>query len=51
MAVQKSERAVPEVPKILNVPPPMEKLVVEAVVANKFVVVALVPVAFRKLKF
>lgn len=31
--------------------PAPKKLVVEAVVANKFVVVALVPVAFTKVKF
>ena len=32
IAAQKSERAVPTVPKILNVPPPIAKLVVDAVV-------------------
>ena len=40
IAVQKSERAVPTVPKILSVPPPIARLVVEAVVLKKLVEVA-----------
>ena len=35
IAVQKSESAVPTVPKILNVPPPIARLVVEAVVEKR----------------
>ena len=44
IATQKSESAVPTVPKILNVPPPIARLVVEAVVEKREVVVALVVV-------
>lgn len=45
IVVQKSESAVPVVPKIESVPPPIAKLVVLAVVAKKAVEVALVVVA------
>ena len=50
METQKSDHAVPAVPKAVK-EVPTAKLVVEAVVAKKLVVVAEVPVAFAKVKF
>ena len=47
---QKSDQAVPVVPKTVK-EVPTARLVVEAVVAKKLVVVALVPVALTKVKF